>query len=216
MKKTNWMTWLIILAFLMPLGIIFILNIISPNIFIVNQIVNNVPINMFDYEKAFSIYVEWFAAFCTILLGIVAASQNIRLQNLEEKTINKDSSCNIYLENSAARKSENITNEYAIGYKTEEEFISLSIKNYSDAFLKAIKVSFGEDDFYSSITLAKDCEKNIRILLPEKLDFEKICKVEYISCYDVSTYGDFKIQNISFDGYHYVLDYHFYGTEQPK
>ena len=86
MKKNSWMTWFIILAFLMPMGIIIIINIVSPTTFMIQKVVDDMVVSSFDYEKAFSIYVEWFAAFCTILLGIVAATQNNRLQALEEKS----------------------------------------------------------------------------------------------------------------------------------
>ena len=231
MKKNSWMTWFIILAFLMPMGIIIIINIVSPTTFMVQKAVDDVVVSSFNYEKAFSIYVEWFAAFCTILLGIVAATQNNRLQALEERADNRQNSCNIYIENNGdnfvldlfdnkeIKMLSNKSKEYISGWK----YISFTMENYSNAFLKEIDIFFEDIHFNSNVTLIEGKKQKYAINIPKSLEDNKehICKIVFTSCYNVKTYGSF---NIFMPVREYeeemdmvdIYNYSFYGTEQPK
>lgn len=237
MKKNNWMTWFIILAFLMPMGIIIIINIVSPTTFMVQKAVDDVVVSSFNYEKAFSIYVEWFAAFCTILLGIVAATQNNRLQALEERADNRQNSCNIYIENnnedsvldlfnieSYEDKDETrILSNKSKEYAGEWKYISFTMENYSNAFLKEIDIFFGDIHFNSNVTLIEHKKQKFAVNIPKSLEDNKehICKIVFTSCYNVKTYGSF---NIFMPVREYeeemdmvdIYNYSFYGTEQPK
>ena len=223
MKKNSWMTWFIVLAFLMPMGIIIIINIVSPTTFMIQKAVDDMVVSSFDYEKAFSIYVEWFAAFCTILLGIVAATQNNRLQALEEKSVARNDSCNIYIENGISEKNLILAHTGKNEYKKSWDQIKISFENFSDAFLKSIKVYWGNTYFYSDITIAKGKKETFSIHIPKQLENvgEVLCKIEFTSCYNVKTYGDFVLlpklngENEKYE-VRYISDYHFYGTEQPK
>ena len=218
MKKNSWMTWFIVLAFLMPMGIIIIINIVSPTTFMIQKAVDDMVVSSFDYEKAFSIYVEWFAAFCTILLGIVAATQNNRLQALEEKSVARNDSCNIYVSNNYAPVTSFLTNEIENSYEETKDCICLKFNNYSEPFLKEIEIFFDSVQFRSYLTLTKDNEKIYSIKLPKQEYYvNKKCNIIFTSCYNVKTYGEFKISTKNNIGnLKNIIYYHFYGTEQPK
>ena len=149
------MFWLLMI---MPLPIMLILNCISPSLYMIEGV--------FSITRVYEVYIDLITPVGTIVLGITATLQNKQLQKLEERADARENGCEVFIRNSEKIISETINNEYAISYVESKKYMQIVIKNYSDAFLKAVKISFGNDDFYSTLTLAKGSEKDIRIKLP--------------------------------------------------
>lgn len=166
-----------------------------------------------DVGDVLAYYGSVLASISTAILGAVAVLQNTRLQKLEEDTAAKSSSCNVYVKNCEKQTDINLSNEEKHEYKKSDIKLRLSIKNYSEPFLKKICIQFGDKTFTSHITLAKDEEKYISVFLPENFEFDlkNSCKIIFTSCYNVETNGDFLV--VKYDEYEAEIKYyHFYGT----
>ncbi len=189
-------------------------------IVIIIMVTTSIGTGILAFNEKSNLFATLLSGIGTLLLGVVSWGQNENVHEIEKKANVRADSCNIYIENNDYSADNYLSNEYSLfGYKeSEEEHISLKFINYSEAFLKAIEISFGEYKFYSSITIAKGKDKVFNIYLPEDSNSyaNQICKITFISCYNEKTYGDFKI---ICDEEDYqprdIVHYHFYGTEQP-
>ncbi|MBQ6849561.1 MAG: hypothetical protein IJN77_00805 [Oscillospiraceae bacterium] len=170
-----------------------------------------------DIEEV-GIYADILAGVGATFLGVNAWLQNDKLHKLEERADVRENGCEIFIQNSRNVVSNNLKNEYAISYEESDKYMQIIINNYGDVFLKVVKISFGNHDFYSTLTLAKGDKIDVRIKLPLKgIRDDDVYKIEFISCYDVSTYGDFKVITDKNSSVPYTIkNYHFYGTKQPK
>jgi len=173
------------------------------------------------FNDLYEIYVDFFAPLSTILLSVIALWVSVRLQHLEEEIDARNRSCNIYIENFSSinllQPNAELSNDADDAYKKSENYLSLTIQNLSDVFLKEIDIDFGKEHFHSNITLIKDKAKSFTLYLP-KIDTENdlCCKVKYTSSNNGKTYADFKISMKGNSTRREIKHYHFYGTEQPK
>ena len=187
--------------------------------------------NKFQYEKMIEYYIDLLSVLGSIFLGLIAILQAQRLQRLEESADSRANSCNIYIENGKINPTDeffgadNTTILKYSGdgkYESSFDYIAIYIENYSDAFLKEIDIFFDKICFHTNLTIVKDKKDIYLIRVPKSLkaETECDCRLVFTSCYNVKTYGSFKIIPLveTKEGYDqiFIYDYNFYGTEQPK
>lgn len=186
---------------------------------------------IFQWSKVIEYYIELLSAVGSVFLGLIAILQTQKLQKLEENADNRANSCNIYIENGKINPTDeffgadNTTILKYSGdgkYESSFDYIAIYIENYSDAFLKEIDIFFDKICFHTNLTIVKDKKEIYLIRIPKSLkpETECDCKLVFTSCYNVKTYGSFKIIPLveTNEGYDqiFIYDYNFYGTEQPK
>lgn len=186
---------------------------------------------IFQWSKVIEYYIELLSAVGSVFLGLIAILQTQKLQKLEENADNRANSCNIYIENGKINPTDeffgadNTTILKYSGdgkYESSFDYIAIYIENYSDAFLKEIDIFFDKICFHTNLTIVKDKKEIYLIRIPKSLktETECDCKLVFTSCYNVKTYGSFKIIPLveTNEGYNqiFIYDYNFYGTEQPK
>ena len=186
---------------------------------------------IFQWSKVIEYYIELLSAVGSVFLGLIAILQTQKLQKLEENADNRANSCNIYIENGKINPTDeffgadNTTILKYSGdgkYESSFDYIAIYIENYSDAFLKEIDIFFDKIRFHTNLTIVKDKKEIYLIRIPKSLkpETECDCKLVFTSCYNVKTYGSFKIIPLveTNEGYDqiFIYDYNFYGTEQPK
>ena len=208
---------------LLPLSFMPLILCLAKGTFIVNGKLQWIVI--IDY------YIELLSAVGATFLGVVAISQTQTIQKLEENADNRANSCNIYIENGKINPTDEflgIDNTVMLEhsgngkYESSFDYIAIYIENYSDAFLKEIDIFFDKICFHTNLTIAKDKKEIYLIHIPKSLkpETECDCKLVFTSCYNVKTYGSFKIIPLveTNEGYDqiFIYDYNFYGTEQPK
>lgn len=160
-------------------------------------------------------YIAGFEAFIgTVFLGTVAIKQNETIVKLQENEDTTAQSCSILL------RGDNFTGE-SVELSNECEAFSESgnsnqlvfvAHNYSSPFLMKIRIYNDKYNFISHLTLAQNQEKVVIVPLPECSTTKY--KVEYFSCYGVSTFGSFELE-VQVAHKFRISEYHFYGTEAP-
>lgn len=226
MPKEEKMLWLLLA---LPIAFLPLIYSLTPDSFYIE--------NVFQWSTVIDYYIELLSAVGAVFLGVIAISQTQRLQSLEERADDRANSCNIYIENNnedsvldlfniesyedkdETRILSNKNKEYAGEWK----YISFTMENYSNAFLKEIDIFFGDIHFNSNVTLIEHKKQKFAVNIPKSLEDNKehICKIVFTSCYNVKTYGSF---NIFMPVREYeeemdmvdIYNYSFYGTEQPK
>lgn len=186
---------------------------------------------IFQWSKVIEYYIELLSAVGSVFLGLIAILQTQKLQKLEENADNRANSCNIYIENGKINPTDEFfgaDNTTILKYSGDGKYVSsfdyiaIYIENYSDAFLKEIDIFFDKICFHTNLTIVKDKKEIYLIRIPKSLkaETECDCKLVFTSCYNVKTYGSFKIIPLveTNEGYDqiFIYDYNFYGTEQPK
>ena len=207
----------------LPLAFLPLIYSLTPNSFYESGI--------FQWSKVIEYYIELLSAVGSVFLGLIAILQTQKLQKLEENADNRANSCNIYIENGKINPTDEffgIDNTVMLEhsgngkYESSFDYIAIYIENYSDAFLKEIDIFFDKICFHTNLTIAKDKKEIYLIRIPKSLkpETECDCKLVFTSCYNVKTYGSFKIIPLveTNEGYDqiFIYDYNFYGTEQPK
>lgn len=171
---------------------------------------------------ALGFYASLLAFVGTIVLGAIAVWQNLRLQKLEENASIRDRSCNILLENftDEIKQWSQLSHEGPEEYPASTAFIRIKAKNFSDAFLKAISIQFDNIDvvFTSHVTIANGEYKYLKIMLPVGVGVagDTKCKITFISCYNIKTYGDFSTYFETGSCKAKIKHYHFYGNQDVK
>ena len=209
--------------FALPLVFLPLIYSLTPNSFYESGI--------FQWSKVIEYYIELLSAVGSVFLGLIAILQTQKLQKLEENADNRANSCNIYIENGKINPTDeffgadNTTILKYSGdgkYESSFDYIAIYIENYSDAFLKEIDIFFDKIRFHTNLTIVKDKKEIYMIRIPKSLkpETECDCKLVFTSCYNVKTYGSFKIIPLveTNEGYDqiFIYGYNFYGTEQPK
>lgn len=175
-------------------------------------------VEVFDWEKVYEMFVDGVGAWGGVIVGIVALIESKKSRKLAGKLAVRENSCNVMISNCKSHnQTENLgklSNDIASAYEESEEYIYLSFENCSDAFLKTVKILFGDLIFKSHLTLAKGMKKIYKIYLPKDLDFSQdiVCNIIFTSCNDEKTFGDFRIKQES-EFQKEIKYYHFYGTE---
>lgn len=151
----------------------------------------------------------------TSFLSYVALKQNERLLKIEENREMSENACDImiFYDNSDACSKE-LSNDLDFHF-SESKRLHFSIENYSNAVLRGIRFEFDNDVFESSLVLTKNNPKSFFVKLPEYCTQDSLVKVTYISCNNVKTYADFKLNSI--DGNKNLFSkkhYHYYGLER--
>lgn len=202
--------WLTVLLFVIPV-LIWGAYLIGDNV----GVVINTSLTVGD---ALGFYASVLAFIGTIALGAVAVWQNQRLQKLEENASIKNFSCNILLENftDEIKKWSKLTHEGEEEYIESEAYIRIKATNFSDAFLKKVLIQFEDGVFVSHVTIANGECKYLKIHLPRgrcQVESTK-CRIIFISCHDIETYGDFSTDFTRDKLKAEIKHYHFYGNQK--
>ncbi len=158
-----------------------------------------------------SYYGAILSALGTLALGFIAVYQNKKLTDLQEQVQSTTRSCNIYLTSpkdvSDWRTLKVLTNSLQSVTKNKD-YLVISLENFSDAFLKSIEITFPlkkssihsdtTAKHHSFITLVNRRTKYYSLQLPNNLQENGYTTIKFTSCYDVATYGDFRIQEFDF------------------
>ena len=199
--------WAILFVVIIP-GVIWMAYWVGDNYFILI----NTSLSVGD---ALGFYGSILSFVSTTILGIIAVWQNIRLQKLEEDTLAKNNSCNIYLENSSEYSGIYLSHDGAENYEPSKTSFLITIHNCSESFLKEMEINFNGVIFHSNLTIKNNDSKDCRIFLPTSYDLDNcqnfVNEIVFTSCYDVKTYGDFKLKKD--ENVLEIKQYHFYGTK---
>jgi hypothetical protein len=204
----KYMLWLIF-VFIVPLGV-------SYWVFTCDGIILTSAISK---DMLLSFWGGYLAFYGTFFLGMIAiwqneqaVEQNKRLLRIEDSR----QSCNVVLKSidpDSTTESIVLPNEKC-DYKKAIRNMRFSIINHGDAMLKEIKISLSDDTFFSShVVLAKGESQNVFVEIPSDLDCKVKAKIYFVSCNNITTYGDF---NILFIGNRYAKmeHYNFYGLQK--
>ncbi len=158
------------------------------------------------FEGFLSYYGAILSALGTLALGFIAVYQNKKLTRLQEQVQSTTQSCNIYLTtpktNLDLDNIKELKNNQAAN-AASNNYLVLSLENFSDAFLKSIEITFPTHQSAASpasyhlhtsyITLVKGRKKYYSLNLPTALKTDGRFAIKFTSCYGISTYGDFQI-----------------------
>lgn len=210
-KPYLWGFWSAAILLLIPI-LVWLLYYIGDNYFVLIR-------TSLTVGDALGFYASLLAFAGTIVLGAIAVWQNLRLQKLEENASVRNRSCNILLENFSGdiTKWSLLTHEGSEEYPASTAFIRIKASNFSDAFLRAISIQFDNIDivFTSHVTIANGEFKYLKIMLPVGVNVagDTKCKITFLSCYNVKTYGDFSVYFESGSCKAKIKHYHFYGNQ---
>lgn len=200
-------TSFIILVFIIPVLIWFVYWIGDNHFILVNT--------SLSVGDALGFYGSVLSFVSTTILGIIAVWQNIRLQKLEENTLAKNNSCNMYLTDCSKPVAIHLSHDGDNEYEKSNEYITITVNNCSEVFLKDIQIDFNGIIFHSNLTIKNGDTKDCRIFLPKNYNADITDnhkhEVVFTSCYGVKTYGDITVEKK--DGHMSIKHYHFYGTK---
>lgn len=152
----------------------------------------------------------------TFLLGLIAICQNIKLYELEKRILDKDGICNSYLTKSLDQTFPK--HAFSLNDKMEiPKRITLwfKITNYGNSFLKKVKISIGNFYIESEITIAINDSKEVIIYIPDSYVDKELLQIEFISVFDISTYGTFGLcEEDRETNLFSIVNYHFYGIRK--
>jgi hypothetical protein len=198
--------WWLIIVFAVPLGISYIW-------FTYNGFI---PRGDIDKGSWLSFWGGFLAFYGTFFLGMVAIWQNKQADEQNKRLLDIENSrncCNVILKNSDSESGFiRLSNENG-NYNNAKREMRFVVINHGDAMLKEVRLSFQDDQSFSShIVLAKGENKNVIVEIPKDLDCQKRTRIYFISCNDIITYGDFNISFIGEDEAK-MKYYHFYGLQ---
>jgi len=151
------------------------------------------------------------AALASAYLAWVANKQNQRLIDLERERDMDEQRCVVVIDKRDCETKRRLSNEAAKSY-TEGNTFSFCLVNCGPALLTKIIISFSVDEIFEShVTVCTGEEKNCGLCVPKNYTGGK-ANIEYVSCYEQSTYGEFEIKvddettKLWFQHYHYLHD----------
>jgi hypothetical protein len=106
-------------------------------------------------------------------------------------------SCNINLSDDFLKKIKQPLQNENDNYEETDVRLYFRIENHGESMLKKIQIYFPDKFVFSKhITLGKDRYKDVCVKVPKDLDIAKKVKIDFISCHDSITYGEFVIKVI--------------------
>ncbi len=166
-------------------------------------------------DDVLAFYGSFLSFIGTVVLGYVAIKQNDKLMHLEEKTFNRECSSAIVMGMTKQLiDTVSLSNESKNSMIHTKE-IEVNVSNYGQALLNKIRFDFANgESFESHLILAHGESKNIIIDIPEISKENDLVHVVFTSCYDIQTYGSFKVA--SGQNKKYIKYYHFYGLNKEE